>query len=133
MNWCHFINFWGQILNWCQLIKIWGHVLLIICLGQDGRGRRAKNPSVFVFVYAFAFACLLVDLANWTCRRRNQSFCRRFLLFRGNKVWNTLSGEPGREVFYCEQFFWQTIKTSFVKYIRQCLDKFYQYFIILNG
>ena len=43
MNWCHFINFWGQVLNWCQLIKfwglvlnwcqlinIWGHILLII-------------------------------------------------------------------------------------------------------
>ena len=27
MNWCHFINFWGQVLNWCQLIKFWGHVL----------------------------------------------------------------------------------------------------------
>ena len=49
MNWCHFINFWGQVLNWCQLIKfwghilnwcqlinIWGHVLLIICLIPSG-------------------------------------------------------------------------------------------------
>ena len=35
MNWCHFINFWGQVLNWCQLINIWGHVLLIIYEDED--------------------------------------------------------------------------------------------------
>ena len=87
MNWCHFINFWGQVLNWCQLIKfwglvlnwcqlinIWGHVLLIILEVDCG-----LCPLLMFSCFSAAAAAGVVPL-NCTSPDNNRPFQALFPL-----------------------------------------------------